>query len=437
MARLSGSFFADGAVDTPYWWDAAKPEAGPAGRVPERTEVAIIGGGFTGLNAALTLAKAGKQVTVFDAEAPGWGASSRNGGMLGPGWAFFDNAMATLGPQKARAIVEESFEALQHVKDVVARERIECDLAVVGYFKGAMNQRIYDALGRQIDRIKAVMPCDAYLVPRAEQHGEIGSDLYHGGIAMPGYCGLHPARYVQGLADAARRAGVELVGGARASQLRSQPGGFGFTARGRKVSARQVLLATNGYTDSLFPYLQRRIIPIRSAIIATEPMPSAVMDRLMPKRRMLAGSQRVVTYYRPSPDGTRIIFGGRVLKLYGDDVAQTNAAHLRKQMLQVFPELERTRITHYWHGQTGFTFDKMPHLGENEGLFFSCGYNGTGVARSSWLGRKIAEQMLGLATRPSQYAELSFRTRPFYRGQPWFLPLAVLFYEMLDRWEQR
>lgn len=437
MARLTGSFFADDAVDTPYWWDAAMPAATPAGTIPERTEVAVIGGGFTGLNAALTLAKAGKQVTVFEAEAAGWGASSRNGGMLGPGWAFFDNAMAALGPQKARAVVEESFKALQHVKDVVARERIECDLAEVGYFKGAMNQRIYDALGKQIDRIKAVMPCDAYLVARAEQHAEIGSDLYHGGIAMPGYCGLHPARYVQGLAEAARRAGVEIVAGARAAELRAQAGGFGFTVQGRKVSASQVLIATNGYTDQLSTYLQRRIIPIRSAIIATEPLAPAVMDRLMPRRRMLAGSQRVVTYYRPSPDGTRIIFGGRVLKLYGDDVAQANAAHLRKQMLQVFPELERTRITHYWHGQTGFTFDKMPHLGQHEGLFFSCGYNGTGVARSSWLGHKIAEQMLGQVSEPSLYAGLPFRSRPLYRGRPWFLPVAVLFYEMLDRWEQR
>lgn len=437
MARLTGSFFADDAVDTPYWWEAAKPAATPASTIPDRTEVAIIGSGFTGLNAAITLAKAGKQVTVFDAEAPGWGASSRNGGMLGPGWAFFDNAMATLGPQKARAIVEESFEALQHVKDVVARERIDCDLAEVGYFKGAMNQRIYDALGRQIDRIKAVMPCDAHLVTRAEQHAEIGSDLYHGGIAMPGYCGLHPARYVQGLAEAARRAGVQIIGGARATELRAQPGGFGFTVQGRRLSASQVLVATNGYTGSLSPYLQRRIISIRSAIIATEPLAPGVMDRLMPRRRMLAGSQRVVTYYRPSPDGTRIVFGGRVLKLYGDDVAHTNAAHLRKQMLQVFPELERTKITHYWHGQTGFTFDKLPHLGQHEGLFFSCGYNGTGVARASWLGHKIAEQMLGRAAAPSQYAGLPFRSRPLYRGRPWFLPLAVLFYEMLDRWEQR
>lgn len=436
MARVTGPFFTAEAVDTPYWWEAAKPApiAGPD--IPAQTEIAVIGGGFTGLNAALTLARAGRQVTVFEAEAPGWGASSRNGGMLGPGWATFDTAMAH-GPDKARAIVEESFLALQHVKDVVAREAIACDLAVTGYFKGAMTPRIYDSLGRMIDRIKAVMPCDAHLVPRSEQQGEVGTELYHGGLAMPGYAGLHPALYVQGLARAAERAGATIVTGARASELRAEGGGFSVSVNGRKVAAKQVLVATNGYTGSLLPFLQRRIIPIRSAIIATEPLPAAVMDRLMPKRRMLAGSQRVVTYYRPSPDGTRILFGGRVLKVNGEDVAAVNAAHLRKQMLQVFPELDRTGISHYWHGQTGFTFDKLPHLGQHEGVFYACGYNGTGIARASWFGHKIAQRMLETETQASAYADLPFPTRPLYRGKPWFLPLAVLFYEMLDRWEQR
>ncbi len=436
MAQVTGPFFAEGAVDTPYWWDAAEPKAAPSTALPASSEVVIVGAGFTGLNAALTLAKAGKQVTVLDAEAPGWGASSRNGGMLGPGWATFDTAMA-YGPEKARAIVEESFLALQHVKDVVEREAIACDLAVVGYFRGAMTPRLYEAMGRQLDRIRKVMPCDAYLVPRAEQHGEIGTDLYHGGLAIPGYAGLHPARYVAGLAEAARRAGAQLFGGARVTAIAPDAGGFTVSIGRQRIAAKQLLVATNGYTGSLLPFLQRRIIPIRSALIATAPLPPEVMDRLMPKRRMLAGSQRVVTYYRPSPDGTRVLFGGRVLKVNGENVARANAGHLRKQMLQVFPELERTPLTHYWHGQTGFTFDKLPHLGEREGIFYACGYNGTGIARASWFGHRIAERMLGSVEKPSAYADLPFRSRPLYYGKPWFLPLAVQFYEMLDRWEQR
>jgi len=437
MARLSSPFFSEDAVDTPYWWDALPAPEPQSDDLPAQTEVAIIGGGFTGLNAALVLAKAGKQVTVFEAEAPGWGASSRNGGLLGPGYAFFDTAMA-YGPDVARRVVEESILSLRYVKDVVADEKIDCDLAVVGHFKGAMTPRIYDTLGRTIDRIRRVLPTDAYLVPRAEQHKEVGTDLYHGGMVTPGYAGLHPGRYVRGLAQAAQRAGATIFGDARATELKAEGGGFSFKARGRDIRAKQVLLATNAYTGVLSRYVQRRIIPVGSGMIATEPLPPAVMDRLMPKRRMLAGSQRVVTYYRPSPDGTRIVFGGRVLNMNGrEDVSVANARYIRGLMLKVFPELAETKISHYWHGTLGFTFDKLPHLGTIDGLFFSGGYNGTGVARASWLGNKIAHQMLGSDLGKTVYSDLKFGTRPYFYGKSWFLPLAVSFYGMRDRWDQR
>jgi glycine/D-amino acid oxidase-like deaminating enzyme len=437
MTRIRAPFFAAGAVDTPYWWEAAKPQSPSADDLPSNAEVAIIGGGFTGLNAALVLAKAGKQVCVFDAEAPGWGASSRNGGLLGPGWAFFDTGMA-YSPQVARRVVEESFLSLQHVKNVVEQEKIDCDLKVVGYFRGAMTSRIYDNLGRYIERLKRTMPCDAYLVARSEQHKEVGTDLYHGGIVMPGYAGIHPAKYVQGLATAAARSGACIFGDARVSDLQSKAGGFTFKVRGREIAARQVLLATNGYSGALHPYLKRRIIPVGSGIIATEPLPAEVMDRLMPQRRMLAGSQRVVTYYRPSPDGTRIIFGGRVLDMSGGEKSLVaNAEYIRGLLLKVFPELEKTKLSHYWHGQLGFTFDHLPHVTTIEGMFFSGGYNGTGVARASWLGYKIAQQMLGSDRGKTIYSELKFETRPYFFGKPWFLPLAVWYYGMLDKWDQR
>ncbi|WP_019936495.1 FAD-binding oxidoreductase [Bordetella sp. FB-8] len=437
MPRIHAPFFSENAVDTPYWWEAAKPQASNTDELPAHIEVAIVGGGFTGLNAALVLAKAGKQVCVFDAEAPGWGASSRNGGLLGPGWAFFDTGMA-YGPDVARRLVQESFLSLQHVKDVVAREQIDCDLKVVGYFRGAMTPRIYDKLGRDIERLRQAMPCDAYLVSRAEQHQEIGTDLYHGGIVMPGYAGIHPGKYVQGLASAATRAGVRIFSNARVSDLHAKSGGFTFRVREREVAAGQVLLATNGYSAALHPYLKRRIIPVGSGIIATEPLAPAVMDRLMPKRRMLAGSQRVVTYYRPSPDGTRILFGGRVLDMSNrEKVAVANAKYIRSLLLKVFPELENTKLSHYWHGQLGFTFDHLAHTARIDGMFFSGGYNGTGVARASWLGHKIAHQMLGSDLGKTVYSDLKFETRPYFHGKPWFLPLAVGFYGMLDKWDQR
>lgn len=437
MSSLNAPFFTSDAVFSPFWWDEARPAPSPVDDIPASTEVAIIGGGFTGLNAALVLARAGKQVSVYDADAPGWGASSRNGGFLGPGWAFFDGGM-TYGADKARRIVEESFLALQHVKDVVATEQIDCDLKVVGYFKGAMTPRIYDSLGRNLERIRAVMPCDAYMVARSEQRKEVGSDLYHGGVAMPGYAGIHPAKYVKGLAEAAKRLGVRVFNNARVTDLQPKGGAFAFKVRGRDISARQVLIATNGYSGSVLPYLKRRVIPVGSGLVATEHLPPALMNRLMPKLQLLAGSQRVVTYYRPSPDGTRIILGGRVLNMSGTEQSNiANARYLRGLLLKIFPELDAYKISHYWHGQLGFTFDHFPHVDTIEGMFFAGAYNGTGVARSSYLGSKVANQMLGKDEGKTVYDELNFETRPYFNGKPWFLPLAVWYYGMLDKWDQR
>ena len=438
MSSLKAPFFTDDAVASPFWWDDARPNGATADDIPSSTEVAIIGGGFTGLNAALVLARAGKQVSVYDADAPGWGASSRNGGFLGPGWAFFDTAMTSYGADMARRIVEESFQSLQYVKDVIAKEQIDCDLKVVGYFKGAMTPRIYDSLGNNIECIRKVLPCDAYLVPRSEQHKEVGSNLYHGGVAMPGYAGLHPAKYVKGLAEAAQRLGVRVFSNARVTDLQQKAGAFAFKVQGRDVTARQVLIATNGYSGALLPYLRRRIIPVGSGLVATEQLPPALMSKLMPKQQMLAGSQRVVTYYRPSPDGTRIILGGRVLDMSGTVKSNTaNASYLRSLLVKIFPELNAHRISHYWHGQLGFTFDHFPHVDTIDGMFFAGGYNGTGVARSSWLGSKIANEMLGNDQGKTVYSELSFETRPYFNGKPWFLPLAVWYYGMLDKWDQR
>lgn len=435
VTRLAGSFFTHDAQDIPFWWEGARPVHDP-GEPPARTGIAIVGGGYTGLSAALTLACAGREVTVFEAEAPGCGASSRNAGMLEPGWLTFDTALR-YGADRARAIAQESHAALDYVAALVARESIACDFAITGCFRGAMTPRVYDAMGRNLDRIARVMPTDARLVPRAEQRAEIGTDLFHGGLVIPGYAGLDPARYVAGLAAAAGRAGARIVSGARVTDLRPDVGGFTVATAAGETRAGQVLVATNGHTGELVPYLQRRLTPIRSAMIATERLPYAVMARLMPKRRMLAGSERVAIYARPSPDGRRILFGSRVRKLGDADVARTNAFHLRRQMLRVFPELEQNLVSHYWHGETATTFDGLPHLGQVGGLFFAGGYRGSGIAHATWFGHTIARRMIGDSAEPGAYEGLPFRTLPSYRGAPWFLRAALVVDEFIDGWDAR
>lgn len=435
MTRLAGSFFTHDAQDTPFWWEAARPVSEP-GTPPDRTGIAVVGGGSTGLSAALTLARAGREVTVFEAEAPGWGASSRNGGMLGPGWKSFETAMA-YGPERARAIMAQGFVALDYVQALIAREAIQCDLAQTGSFRGAMSPRIYDAMGRTLARTPRMVPADAYLVPRTEQRTEVGTDLYHGGLVIPGDAGLDPARYVAGLAEAARRAGARIVSGARVSDVRAQSDGFVVATAGAETRAGQVLVAANGHTGGLVPYLQRRLIPVRTAMIATERLPQAVMARLMPKRRMVTDSQRVATYLRTSPDGRRILFGGRVMRLGDGNAARANAFRLRRQLLRLFPELEQNLVSHYWHGETACTFDGLPRLGRADGLFFAVGYGSTEVARATWLGHTIARRMMSDDSGPSAYEDLPFRTLPSYRGTPWFLRASLVVDELMDRWDAR
>lgn len=441
MIRLAGSFFTHDARDTPFWWEDASPAPDP-GVPPAATGIVVVGGGHAGLSAALTLARAGREVTVFEAEALGRGASSRGAGLLVPGWATFDAAAAAYGTERARAIVEESFMAIDYVTALVAREAIACDLAVTGCFRGAATPRTYDAMRRSLERLARVMPAGVHLVPRAEQRREVGTDLYHGGLAIPGGAGLHPARYAAGLAAAARRAGARIVSGTRVTGLRPERGGFTVATAGGETRAGQVLVAADGCLGGLVPYLRRRLVLVRSAMIATERLPRAVMARLMPKRQMLAGSQRISTCFRPSPDGRRILFGGPVPKLYGGQAesqaaARTNAFHLRRRMLRVFPELEQNLVSHYWHRETASTVDGLPRLGRTNGLFFAGGHGDAGIAHATWLGHVVARRMMGDASEPVACDDLPFRTQPLYRRTSWFLPAVLAFDEMMDDWDAR
>lgn len=436
MKKLAPLFTDDARLE-PYWWDAAPPRQLSMRDVPSNTDYAIIGGGYTGLSAALTIAKAGGKATVFEAEGCGWGASSRNGGMFGPLFLYFANAKR-FGVERARAIVEDSIEGTKYIHNLIKEEKIDCDCKTVGHFKGAMTPALYEDLARQLDEVKKYVACDAQLISRSEQKKYIGSDLYHGGIFNPGYAGLHPARYVLGLSNAAERAGAEIITGTRVSGIEQGNGKILIRTEHGVTAAKKLIVATNGYTEGLSKYLQRRIMPIPSGIIATQPLPAEVMARLMPTRSMQAGSQRVVTYYRPSPDGTRILFGGRVLH-FGDvtDVASSNARHLHRKMVNVFPELAKVRLTHYWQGNTGYTFDAHPHIGEIDGFYFAVGYCGTGVMRATWHGHKIALRAMGASNSESAYDGLPFLTRPLYNGKPWFLPAVITWYEMRDRWDER
>ena len=416
----------------PYWWEAARPEAGPQDTLPASVDVLIVGAGYTGLHAALQAARAGCQTLVVDKEIAGYGASSRNGGQvstsLKPGFATLARRH---GAETARALLREGQASLDFIAQFVREEQIACHFRVGGRFHGAHTPRQYDKLAREAEAAEGVIKTDAFVVSRADQRNELGTDVYYGGIVYPHHASLHPGMYHHGLRARVDAAGAQVVSSCAVTGIDRQHGGFVVQTERGAVRAERVVLATNGDTGGLSPWHQRRVIPIGSYMIATEPLPPEIMDRVMPTDRILSDTRKLVYYYRPSPDRRRILFGGRV-SLRETDPRRTGPL-LRAELVRLFPELKDVRISHSWSGFVGYTFDTMMHCGADDGLYYAMGYCGAGVGMASYLGMRIGQQVSDNPEGAVAFDKIPFPTRPFYTGNPWFLAPSVMAYRIRDR----
>lgn len=423
--------------NTPCWHEAIQQIlpglTGTPDSLPKRAEIVIIGAGFTGLSAALVLVRAGRDVVIVDAEGPGAGCSSRNGGIIGPSYhkLGLEGLAASHGKQKMRNVLAESRDSLEFLVEFIANENIDCDLRRSGRFRGADKPQHYEDLAREIESLKASVDLDADMVPQAKQRAEIGTDTYFGGAVYHRDGHLHPGRYVAGLAERVHAAGARIIGKAPVTGVHRDGNGFTLEIGDHRLLARQVLVATNGYTPRSLGWFRRRILPIRSAIIATEPVAPAIIRELSPKDRAFSGTSRLTLYYRPSSDGTRMIFGGRAMHL--DDRPAAYTADLHQQMLRIFPQLEGVKLSHGWSGTVAYTFDHVPHIGQHDGLHYAMGYCGSGIGRSTYYGRKAALKMLGDSGGATALDGLAFRTRPFYSGTPWFLPAVLRWHAFMDK----
>jgi glycine/D-amino acid oxidase-like deaminating enzyme len=427
--------FAPGFQVRPWWWEAAEPQDRET-PLPDRAAVAVVGGGYAGLSAALTLRRLGHQVVVLDAERIGWGASSRNGGMVSGGLKVAgDNLARAFGAEAARRIAFAAAASFPFIEETIAREGIDCDYLRCGRYLAAWTPAHYDAMARKVEWIAEVTGLLAEMVPRSRQHDYLGSDHYHGGMAAAATGSLHPGKYARGLAAAAERAGATLVDGVRVQRIAPEGSGFRIATDRGEMVADAVLVATNGYSldprGTASPWLARRLVPLNSYIIATEELPEATIERLFPGRRMISDSKRVLNYFRPSPDGRRVLWGGRAS--FRKATAEGSAPTLHATMAETFPELRGTRITHAWTGFVAFTFDGLPHLGVQDGIHYAAGCQGSGVAMATWLGHNAALKIAGAANEPFALDGLPFPTRPTYTGNPWFLPIVGGYYKLRDR----
>ena len=423
--------FADDYVPECYWQLDAPPPAAPTAPLPAAADVVIVGSGYTGLAAARETALAGRATLVLDAGEIGGGCSARNGGQV----AFsIKPAHATLarrhGASIASRIYAEALEAVAELRALARDAGADCDWRDVGCFVGAHTPRLFKALVREAETQPAGLEVPFEVVPRARQREAIDSPLYYGGVLFPGDAAVHPAKLVRVLHARAAAAGADFRARCTVERLVRTVAGYDVKTTHGTVRARQVLIATNGYTDRFAPWHRRRIVPIGSYIIATEPLDPALIERLIPRGRNVGDTRRVVVYFRPSPDGRRILFGGRAAARETD--VTRCVPRLRSMLAEVFPELARVRVSRAWMGFVAFTFDTMPHLGVRDGLYHCLGYCGQGVPTATYYGRKIGLTMAGRPGGETALAGLGFPARPFYSGNPWFLPAAIVGYRLRD-----
>jgi glycine/D-amino acid oxidase-like deaminating enzyme len=422
-----------------YWLTTVQmPGTDQSRPLLQRVDVAVIGAGYTGLSAARTLAKRGAKVAVLESENIGWGASSRNGGMVLSGMKLGVNKLISMyGRELTKRMYTASLATIDCVEQIVREEAIDCDFARCGHLEVACKQKHFDDYAQQVEVIAREFNHQLRVVQRQDLGEEIGSDIYYGGMVDEVSAGLNPARYVAGLGRAAMKAGAEVFESTRVEKIEreSQNGEAGWkivTSRG-PLWAREVFVGTSGYTGNATPALQKKIIPIGSFIIATEVLPEKLAHELSPRNRMIYDSKNYLYYYRLTPD-RRMLFGGRAAFFpENDQTIRRSAEILRRGMIGVYPQLRDVKVDCVWGGTLDFAFDIMPHAGQMDGMYYAVGYAGHGVAMATYQGQKMAELIAG--DKPDNpFVGIPFPGAPLgmYNGKPWFLPFAGAWYKVMD-----
>ncbi len=419
----------------PYWQDTAPAFTGAAaGPVAGECDVAVIGGGFTGLGAARRLAMAGRSVAVLEAETVGWGASGRNGGHLNNGLAHsYLAARERFGADTARALYRAFDQGIETIGHIIAEEGISCDFRRSGKLKLASKPAHFEALARNFEAVHAEADPDTALLTRADLAGEIASDAFHGGMLQRKSAQMHMGRFVIGLAEAAARRGARIHQHSPVTAVTRDGGGWRVQTPQGSLRAGAVLLATGGYTTPAFGWFRRRIVPVGSFVLATRPLSGAEIAATVPGRRNYVNTLNIGNYFRLSSDD-RLIWGGRA-RFSGRSDQRSDAragAILRRSLAEVFPLLADVGIDYCWGGLVDMTADRYPRAGRQDGLWYAMGYSGHGAQLATHMGGIMADRILGRETR-NPWEGLPWAAVPFHFGQPWFLPLVGTWYRFLDR----
>lgn len=427
---MADSILSDEFSSSPYWWDAAPPEA-DLSALPRQVDTVVVGSGYCGLSAATELARAGQTVVVLDSDLLGSGASTRSHGMVSSGQKLvLTGAFKSTKDDQLARMLAESLSSFDYLIKIIDDENLDVDLALTGRYFGAHSKGHLERLYANGDLLARHTGATVHRIDRAGQKELIGTDVYLGGILVDDYGGLDPAKLHREMRRRAREAGAQLRShAAYLGQENDNGAKIVKTARGR-IRARTVVIGTNGYTGSATPQLQKKTVPVRAYLIATEQIPSQIMKEINPGSRIITDSRRNLYAMRPSPDGTRVIFGNRPGVFEHDP--ESAARILHSKMCEIWPQLRPYKITHSWGGNVCMTYDKQPHMGENPDGYYALGCNGNGVALMTYLGYSAARKILKQQNRMNAFEENAFRSIPLYNGNPWFVPTVGAWYKLRD-----
>lgn len=398
-------------------------------------DVAIIGAGYTGLTAAHRLAERGVQAIVVDANPIGWGASGRNGGVVSAKFRLsFPSIAQAHGMPVATAMHRLCHDAVEEVEALIHEYGLDnARFTRCGNLRCAHTPRALTAITEEAEWMQRELGDDSLrCLSAGEVAEETGSHAFSGGVLGLGVGTLHPLDYVRGLAEGINRRHGEIVfERTPATHIRRTENGVLITTHGGEIKARQVILATNAYSDitPVSAVIKSRLVPFRSSIIATEPLPEALQNRLMTMERSYGETRRMMRWFR-KVDG-RVVFGGR--GAFGKKDSQAAFDSLRKAMVSLFPELADIGIAHRWSGHVGMTLDALPHVGRfDDRVCYAAGYNGAGVAMSTLLGRLAADYAMGESPDVSLLAAERLQAVPFYPLREVGIRLVAGYYQFLD-----
>ncbi|WP_277372228.1 FAD-binding oxidoreductase [Pseudomonas sp. AA-38] len=416
-----------------YWLDTAPAFTGAqTGALPARVDVAVVGGGFTGLSAARALALKGASVAVLEAGRVVGEASGRNGGHCNTGVAQdYASLVASLGAERARAYYRAYESAVQSVVALVEAEGIACDLKRSGKLKLAAKPQHYDGLARTCELIRREVDAEVELLSAEQARAEVDSAEFHGGLLQRNGVQMHVGRFGVGLAEAAARHGALIYQQTTLQGWKAEAGGYRLETSGGSLQAGQVLMATGASQHGGLGWYRRRIVPVGSFIVATEVLPQALLDQLLPQRRSYVTSRMIGNYFRVTPDN-RLLFGGRArFAMSGGSSDAKSGKILQAAMAQMFPPLAQVKIDYCWGGLVDMTSDRLPRAGQHGGVYHAMGYSGHGVQMSVHMGQAMAEVMDGKA-EANPWGDLDWPAIPGHFGKPWFLPVVGVYYRLQD-----